>query len=83
MLRGSEGSLKPRLIIPKDEEALYELYNIDNDPIETTNRYFDHPEIVEKHSDQLTKIIKEGRSTPGTPQDYAKGNWKQLTWMNE
>ena len=83
MLRGSGGSLKPKLITPKDGEALYELYNINKDPSETTNLYFEHPEIVKKLSQQLTKIIKDGRSTPGTPQDYVKGNWKQLTWMNE
>lgn len=82
MLRGSGGSLKPKLIIPKDGEAIYELYNIDEDPGETTNLYFEHPEIVERLTQKLTKIVKEGRSTPGAPQDYVKGNWKQITWMD-
>ena len=82
MLRGSGGTLKPKLIKPKVGEAIYELYNIDKDPSETTNLYFEHPEIVEKLSEKLTKIIKEGRSTLGIPQDYVKGNWKQISWMN-
>lgn len=82
MLRGSGGSLKPRLIIPKDNEAIYELYNLDEDPSETTNLYFEHPEIVEKLTQKITRIIKQGRSTPGTPKDYVKGNWEQVTWMN-
>ena len=82
MLRGSGGTLKPKLITPKDGEAIYELYNIDKDPSETTNLYFEHPQIVEKLSQKITKIVEEGRSTPGTPQDYVKGNWEQLTWMN-
>jgi len=81
MLRGSGGTLKPKLIKPKAGEAIYELYNIDKDPSETTNLYFEHPEIVEKLSQNLTKIIKDGRSTPGRPQDYVKGDWKQINWM--
>ena len=83
MLRGSGGTLKPKLIEPKDGEAFYELYNMDKDPSETTNLYFEHPEIVEKLTKKLSKIIKEGRSTPGTPQDYIKDNWKQVSWMKE
>ncbi|ALJ06859.1 hypothetical protein APS56_15040 [Pseudalgibacter alginicilyticus] len=81
MLRGSGGSLKPTLIQPKEGEALYELYNIDDDPSETTNLYFEHPEIVEKLTQRITEIIKNGRTTPGAPQDYVKGDWEQLTWM--
>ena len=81
MLRGSGGSFKPRLTMPKDGEALYELYNIDKDSSETTNLYFEHPEIVEKLTQQLTKIIKDGRSTPGVPQYYVKENWNQISWM--
>jgi arylsulfatase A len=33
-------------------------------------------------TDKITKIVEEGRTTEGTPQDYVKGNWKQLTWIN-
>jgi len=83
MLRGSGGSLQPRLIQPKEGEAIYELDNIEEDPGETTNLYFEHPEIVKKLTQEITKIIKEGRSRPGTPQNYVKGNWNQITWMNQ
>ena len=82
MLRGSGGSLLPRFIEPKEGEATYELYNMEVDPGETTNRYFDYPEIVQKMTEKITKIVKDGRSTKGTPQDYVKDNWKQLIWMN-
>ena len=82
MLRGSGGSLKPRLIQPKAGEAIYELYNMDVDPGETTNLYFEYPEIVKKMTEKITKIIEEGRTTEGTPQDYVKDNWEQLTWIN-
>jgi arylsulfatase A len=29
----------------------------------------------------ITKIVEDGRTTPGTPQEYVKENWKQITWM--
>ncbi|WP_163400084.1 sulfatase family protein [Flavobacterium fluviatile] len=81
MLRGSGGSLKPVLIEPKAGEAVYELYDLEKDPGETTNLYFEHPEIVEKLKTKITQIIKNGRSTAGKPQAFVKGNWEQLTWM--
>ncbi len=81
MLRGSGGSLKPVLIEPKPGEAIYELYNMEEDPGETTNLYFEHPEIVKKLTLKITEIVKNGRSTSGKPQNYIKENWNQLTWM--
>ncbi len=82
MLRGSGGSLNPKLYIPKANEAFYELYNMENDPGETTNLYFEHPEIVEDLIQKISKIVEDGRSTPGIPQQYVKDNWKQISWMN-
>nr|WP_292961092.1 MULTISPECIES: sulfatase-like hydrolase/transferase [unclassified Allomuricauda] len=80
MLRGSGGSLKPRFITPKPGEAIYELYDIENDPGETTNLYFQHPEIVEALTQKITTIIKNGRSTNGSPQPYINDNWDQVNW---
>ncbi len=82
MLRGSGGSLKPTLYKPKDGEAPYELYDLENDPGETTNLYFEHPEIVGSLIQKITSIIENGRSTPGAPQDFVRSNWDQLTWMS-
>ena len=81
MLRGSGGSLKPVMIEPKAGEALYELYDLENDPGETTNLYFEHPEVVNRLKEKITAIIQNGRSTDGKPQPFVKENWKQLTWM--
>jgi arylsulfatase A len=81
MLRGSGGSLEPRFIEPKEGEAPYELYNMETDTDETTNLYFEQPEIVETLKAEISEIIKSGRSTPGTPQDFVKDNWEQVTWM--
>ena len=39
--------------------------------------------IVEELTREITKIVEDGRTTPGTPQDYMKGNWEQITWMIE
>jgi arylsulfatase A len=54
---------------------------MDEDPGETTNLYFEHPEIVKKRTQKITKIVEDGRTTAGVPQDYVKDNWKQLTWI--
>lgn len=81
MLRGSGGSLKPVLIEPKAGEALYELYDLEKDPGETTNLYFEHPEVVNRLKEKITNIIQNGRSTDGEPQPFVKENWEQLTWM--
>ena len=72
MLRGSGGSLEPRFIQPKEGEAVFELYNMDVDPSETTNLYFAQPEVVKRLTKKITKIIKDGRTTPGIPQEYVK-----------
>lgn len=82
MLRGSGGSLKPKMIIPEDGDATYELYNIEKDPGETNNLYFEQPEIVKELKSKISEIIKSGRSTKGLPQDYVKENWEQVTWMD-
>ena len=42
----------------------YQLFNIDDDPAETTNVISDHPEIAARLKAQLASIIKDGRSRP-------------------
>tara|TARA_R110002073_G_scaffold35486_4_gene103773 strand:- start:1217 stop:1711 length:495 start_codon:yes stop_codon:yes gene_type:complete len=81
MLRGSGGSLEPRFIQPKEGEAVFELYNMDVDPSETTNLYFAQPEVVKRLTKKITKIIKDGRTTPGIPQEYVKENWDLPLWV--
>ncbi|CAN0326784.1 unnamed protein product, partial [Scytosiphon promiscuus] len=81
MLRGSGGSLEPRFIQPKEGEAVFELYNMDEDPSETTNLYFEQPEVVKRLTKKITRIIKDGRTTPGIPQEYVKENWDLPSWV--
>ena len=79
ILRGSGGSLKSRFIESAAGEAIYELYNMEKDPGETKNLYFQHPEIAKKLTQNITKIVEDSRTTPVTPQFYEKDKWKQLT----
>ncbi len=81
MFRGSGGSLEPTFIEPKEGEALYELYNIEEDPGETTNLYFKHSDIVKRLTQKMTEIIVDGRTTSGTPQAYIKENWEMPSWI--
>lgn len=82
MLRGSGGSLSPKLIEPEKGDPPFELYNIENDPRETTNLYSQHPDVVKQLKALISQYIRTGRSTPGEPQDFVVGKWPQLTWMD-
>jgi hypothetical protein len=74
---------------PKDEAALkqglpkFQLYNMSDDPGETTNLYDSHPEVVQQLTLLAKEIVTQGRSTPGAPQaNDTENNWKQLQWMH-
>jgi len=68
LFRGSGGSLKPARIEPKVGEPPFELYDMKNDWRETTNLYDQHPDVVERLKSLATRIVDEGRSTPGEAQ---------------
>ncbi len=69
---------------PSDKEIVAELppmqlYNIVDDPEETTNLYDENPQKVKELMALLRKDIQNGRSTEGEPQsNETKGRWKQL-----
>ncbi|MBU2975659.1 sulfatase family protein [Zobellia sp. B3R18] len=81
MFRGSGGSLNPKFIEPKKGEAIYELYNMEEDPGETINLYFKNPDVVKRLTQKIAKIIEEGRTTTGTPQSYIKEGWDMPDWI--
>ncbi|MEP5341642.1 MAG: arylsulfatase [Algibacter sp.] len=83
MFRGSGGSLKPTIIRADLGDAMFELYDMENDPEETTNLFFEQPKVVAKLTEKLTHIIKNGRSTDGELQPYYNLvlGWHQLDWM--
>ena len=66
---------------PRDPEAqkqglpALQLYNLSEDPLETTNIVNEYPEVVERLTQQLHEMISQGRSTPGAPQKNAGNTW--------
>ena len=86
MAKGSGGWSAPKPNTP-DEEGLpdVQLYNLASDPGESTNLQAENPEKVATLKSLLSKYIKEGRSTPGTPQqnDKIEGEWKQISFVEE
>lgn len=75
--------------MPTDTLALdslppIQLYNMKDDPSETTNVEAEHPEIVFRLRALMAKYVREGRSTPGASQkNDGEYPWKELDWMKE
>ena len=64
--KGSGGWSFPKEDDPTlDTMPVAQLYDMENDPAETTNLYTTHPEIAEQLLKQLELDIKTGRSTKG------------------
>lgn len=75
---GSGGWSAPK---PGEDEGLpaVQLYRLGDDPAERNNLYAEYPEVVEELTELMRKYIREGRSTPGVPQQNdGKREWKQI-----
>ncbi len=85
LFRGSGGSLAPQRIAPKPGEPPFELYDMQRDWRETTNVHDQHPDIVNRLKAAATKLVREGRSTPGAVQkNDGPPLWPALaTWIPE
>ncbi|HIF40128.1 MAG TPA: arylsulfatase [Planctomycetes bacterium] len=59
--------MKPFALPERAPEAPGQLYRLDEDPGETTNLYFKHPEIVEELKGKLEEFKGDGRSVPVRP----------------
>jgi len=82
--RGSGGSLAPQRIAPKSGEPPFELYDMKSDWRETTNAYDQHLDVVNRLKATATKIVRDGRSTPGAAQkNDGPPLWPELTWIPE
>jgi arylsulfatase A len=72
---------------PKPGEACeglppIQLYDLEADIGEKQNVYDKHPDVVAELKALLTKVVTDGRSTPGEKQGNAGGiEWPQLWWM--
>jgi hypothetical protein len=56
--------MKQYALVEKAPKAPAQLYNLDQDPGETTNLYFKNPEIVKELKAKLEQYKKSGRSAP-------------------
>ncbi len=61
---GSGGFTPPHVIKPQDGEPPGQLYNLADDPRETTNLWATHPKIVAELSARLAQYQQSGRSAP-------------------
>lgn len=83
MLENKGGSHRKN---PKDKPVINNakmlLFDMENDPRESTNLSAQYPEVVTQLKKELAAIIKAGRSTPGAnqPSDYndPSVDWPQL-----
>lgn len=60
--RGSWGFSSPQKITPQAGEPEGELYNLTQDPLETSNRYLQEPQVVQKLMAMLDRYKRDGRS---------------------
>ena len=80
---GSGGWSYPQ---PNSEAAaqlpMVQLYDLNADIAETKNIQSLHPDIVKQYRTELSDLVKNGRSTEGTPQkNDGPEFWKQLEWI--
>ena len=88
MCLGSGGWSYPTPKIIKEEKLelpAMQLYNLKDDPGETTNLQATNVEVVEELKSLLIKYIVDGRSTSGVPQknDSIDFKWKQIEFINQ
>jgi len=73
---------------PNSKEELaglpaFQLYNLELDPSEQKNLVYLYPDKVKELKLLLETYIRNGRSTPGTPQENdGSKQWDQLDWMD-
>jgi arylsulfatase A-like enzyme len=80
---GSGGWSDPK---PGEEPAdapPVQLYDMLSDVGEQENVQHLHPDVVSALTELMTRYVREGRSTPGSPQENTgPRHWPQLNWMN-
>ena len=70
------------------ELPIFQLYDLNVDPGEQTNRFGKHPKIEEELKQLMLQYIENGRSTPGAKQEndlegYGSKDWSQLKVLKE
>lgn len=75
----SEGEWK--LIMPHGKLG-YELYHLTEDPGEASNLYGSYAQIETRLKKKITRIVQNGRTTPGAPRQNTVPWWPDLTWIS-
>ncbi|MCP4166438.1 MAG: arylsulfatase [Chloroflexi bacterium] len=82
MCPGSGGWSYPRPGEESEGMPPLQLYDLEADIGERVNLSEQHADVVERLKALLTAYVRNGRSTPGAPQENVGGNeWAQLWWM--
>ena len=76
LAKGSAGWTSPKEDEMPEDALKAQLYDMENDPGETTNLYESHPEVAQRLLAQLEADIFNGRSTEGAP---SKNDTDQIT----
>ncbi len=75
-----EGNWK---LVMEDQRHKRELYDLANDPSEATNVIDLHAELASELAAKMTQIVRNGRSTPGKPQENDTPWWSDLVWIDD
>ena len=70
-------------LVMEAKKSQRELYDLASDPGESNNVIAEYPEVAKRLRQTLTRIVVNGRSTPGDPVSNDTGYWSDLSWMNE
>jgi arylsulfatase A len=65
----------------KKKNEKRELYDLSVDPGEAKNVLSDNPEVEKRLVAAITKIVEDGRSTPGETKGNDTPNWDDLVWI--
>lgn len=69
-----------KLVLPVRKKPA-ELYDLSQDRAEANNIAANHPDKVQKLTEQINQIIARGRTTPGPIQANDTGYWDDLGWI--
>lgn len=71
-----------KLVMESNGRTKRELYNLRSDPSESVNVIDQQRERSNRMATELTKIIKQGRTSSGPPQPNDTPWWDDLVWMS-
>lgn len=74
---------KWKLVMGSPKNPTRELYDLVADPGEAKDVLASHPEVAGELEKSLTRIVVEGRSTPGEQVANDTGYWPDLYWIGE